>query len=157
MEFRLAMVQDRMKLGPQEALAYIQKMDQDRAKWTQYLYGVNWGDATYYDLVINLERMDIQEACEVIASTAKQKCFEETPESELAVEDLALASRVRANLAADPATAQLEVEVGAHSGAVTLRGMAYTPEQIKEIENLAWKVPGVNEIHTEVFVKTLDV
>ena len=157
MEFRQAMVQDRLKLGPSEALAYIQRMDQDRAKWTLYLYGVNCGNPDQYDLVVNLEHMDIREACEVIAATAKQKCFEETPESQTAMEDLALASRVRASLIADPKTAQVEVDIAVHAGGVTLKGTAYTPEQIKEIQNLVGKVPGVHKIQTEMSVTAADV
>ena len=65
-EMRLAMVQERLKLTGNEALDYIQKMDEGRKKWTQYLYGVNWEDPALYDLVVNLEHMDIEEACEVI-------------------------------------------------------------------------------------------
>lgn len=157
MEFRQAMVQDRLKLGPSEALAYIQKMDQDRSKWTQYLYGVSCGEPDQYDLVLNLERMDIREACCVIASTAKQRCFEETPESQAAMEDLALASRVRASLISDPRTSQVEVDISARAGGVTLKGMAYTPEQIKEIRDLVWKIPGVSQIQAEIGITTADV
>jgi cytidylate kinase len=31
-------------------------MDRDRRKWTQFLYGLDWGQPSLYDLVINLER-----------------------------------------------------------------------------------------------------
>jgi aspartate/methionine/tyrosine aminotransferase len=64
---RVAMVQERLKMNESEALAYIQKMDQDRQRWSQYLYGVDWGDPFLYDLVLNLERLDIPQACEIMA------------------------------------------------------------------------------------------
>ena len=70
-EMRLAMVQERLKLTGNEALDYIQKMDEGRKKWTQYLYGVDWEDPALYDLVVNLEHMDIEEACEVINALAR--------------------------------------------------------------------------------------
>src|SRR5579863_10172382 len=38
-EFRLNMAQDRLKLTRAEALDYITRADNDRRKWTQYLYG----------------------------------------------------------------------------------------------------------------------
>ena len=76
-EMRLAMVEERLKLTGDEALDYIQKMDEGRKKWTQFLYGVNWEDPALYDLVVNLEHMDIDEACEVInALTRAKRCFE---------------------------------------------------------------------------------
>ena len=156
-EFRVAMVRDRLHLGPSEAKAHIQKMDQDRARWTQYLYGIDWGDPAYYDVVINLERVDLQEACETIASMAGQERFRENPESLAAMEDLALSSRVRASLVTNPGTALLELDVNARAGRVSLGGLAYSPLQVKEIEDLVWKVPGVIDIHSDLHVGAVEV
>jgi cytidylate kinase len=151
MAFRLAMVQDRLKMSGDEALAHIQKMDQDRRKWTQYLYGVDWGDPALYDIVLNLEYLDIKEACDIIASTAGQDCFKETPASRAAMEDLTLASRVRANLVVTPATANLEVDVVAHNGGISVRGKLSNRDQIKEVESVVRKVPGVTGVDLDLF------
>lgn len=76
-EMRLAMVQERLKLSGSAALDYIQKMDDGRRKWVRYLYGVNWEDPVLYDLVLNLEHMDIEEACDVIDALARaRRCFD---------------------------------------------------------------------------------
>jgi cytidylate kinase len=152
LDFRLALVQDRLRMSRNEALAYIQKMDQDRTRWTQYLYGVNWGDPALYDMVLNLEAVDIQEACEIIAHAVQQKCFHETPESVQAMEDLALASRVRASLAVNPATSGLEVDVLARSGVVSVRGHLGSQAEIREIQAATWKVPGVTEVNLDGLV-----
>jgi cytidylate kinase len=152
LDFRLALVQDRLRMSRNEALAYIQKMDQDRTRWTQYLYGVNWGDPALYDMVLNLEAVDIQEACEIIAHAVQQKCFHETPESVQAMEDLALASRVRASLAVNPATSGLEVDVLARGGVVSVRGHLGSQGEIREIQAATWKVPGVTEVNLDGLV-----
>jgi cytidylate kinase len=149
LEFRTSMVQDRLKLSRAEALAYIQKMDSDRRKWTQYLYGVDWGDPNLYDVVLNLEAIDIKEACDILAAMARIKCFEETPDSARAMEDLALASRIRANLVMDPATSALEVEVVAQKGQVTIKGTIGTLASRREVERVAWKVPGVTGLNLD--------
>jgi cytidylate kinase len=87
-EKRLSMLQERLKMGRNEALAYIQKVDRDRRNWTHYLYGVNWEDPALYDLVLNLERYEIEEACEVVATAARQqKCFEFNGECQAEMED----------------------------------------------------------------------
>ncbi len=156
-EFRLSMVEDRLKVGHGEALAYIHKMDSDRKKWTHYLYGVDWGDPTLYDIVLNLEYIDIDEACDIVATSVKQKCFEQTPESQAAMEDLALASKIRANLAINPATANLEVEVVARGGAVAINGRLGDQEDITEVEQVAWKVPGVTDLDLSGLVFYRDV
>ncbi len=58
--FRLAAVQDALQLGRDAALAYIRGQDEDRARWTRYLYGVEWSDPALYDLVLNLEHLRIE-------------------------------------------------------------------------------------------------
>jgi len=149
MEFRIGKVQDRLKCNRKEAIAYIEKMDEDRRKWTQFLYGMDWTDASLYDVVLNLEQMNLEEACEVICSVSQLKCFEFTPESQRALDDLAKASRVKANLAMDPATSDLQFEVVAQGGSVSIKGDIVSPQQIKKIGSIVRAVPGVTEVHLE--------
>ena len=108
LEKRLAMLQERLKMGRSEAQAYIQKVDEDRRRWTHFLYGVNWEDPALYDLVVNLDTLDISDACEIVATAARrQKCFSFEGECRGAMADLAIGSRVGANLALNPLTAPL--------------------------------------------------
>jgi cytidylate kinase len=140
--FRLEMAQDRLKLGRAEAVEYIARADQDRRKWTQYLYGVDWGDPANYDIVLNLEFMDMSAACQTVSALARQRCFEFTPGCLAAMDDLALASRVRAELALDGATSHLEVEVVARHGDVRVVG-PFTTSEAGEVRRAAAAVAGV--------------
>jgi hypothetical protein len=146
---RLAAVQNRLKMSEDEARAYIQRKDEDRQAWTQYLYGVDWRDAALYDLVLNLERLDILQACDIMAAMARQDCFQETPESRSAIDDLALASRVQANLAVTPATMHVEVDVTVRAGAVIVSGHLSGPEEADTIRGVVAQVHGVTEIALE--------
>jgi len=149
MEFRIGKVQDRLNFNRKEAMAYIEKMDDERRKWTRFLYGVDWRDASLYDLVLNLEQMNLEEACEVICTVARLKCFALTPESQRAMDDLAKASRVKASLAMNPATTDLQFEVVAHDGSVSIKGDIVGPGQIKKISSIVGAVPGVTEVHLD--------
>ena len=149
MEFRIAKVQERLNFNRKEAVTYIEKMDEDRRKWTQFLYGVDWRDASLYDIVLNLEQMNLEQACDVLAAVARLKCFASTPETRRALNDLAKASRVKANLAMDPATSDLQFEVVAHDGSVSVKGDIVSPRQIKEIGRIARVAPGVTEVHLD--------
>jgi cytidylate kinase len=80
MDFRIRVAQDRLKLSRSDAIAHIEKMDRDRHKWTQFLYGVDWGDPALYHLVINLEDISIDQACLLVISMLEQRGFEFTPE-----------------------------------------------------------------------------
>ncbi len=158
LEFRLAMVENRLKLSQQESLAYIRKVDEGRRKWTQFLYGVDWEDPSLYDLVVNLERMRIEEACMVLEAVVKQqKCFEFTKDCQAAMDDLALASRIRANLAIDPPTSHLEVEVSASRGAVKIKGKLTTPDEVVEVRRVALAVPGVASLDLDELIPATHV
>jgi cytidylate kinase len=152
LDFRLQMCIDRLKLSRSEAMAHIQKMDQDRRKWTQYLYGVDWGDPSLYDIVLNLEYISVEESCDIIAGITKDRCFELTPECRRMLDDFAVASRVRANLALSPATEDLEVEVIAQAGSVRIKGKLSSPQQIKEVEHVVLKIPGVSSLNVDELV-----
>ncbi len=153
MEMRLAMVQERLKLTGNEALDYIQKMDEGRRKWTQFLYGVNWEVPALYDLVLNLEHMDIEEACKAISAlTQTRRCFELSPECRAQLEDLAVASRVRANLAMNPSTSHLEVEVNAKGGHVSVRGKVTETGELDEVRGVALAVPGVKGLNLDELI-----
>jgi cytidylate kinase len=149
MEFRIAKVQDRLRCSRKEAITHIEKMDEDRRKWTQFLYGVDWRDASLYDLVINLEQMSLEEAGEVICTVSRLKCFEFTAESKKAIDDLAKASWVKANLAMNAATSDLQLEIAAQGGVVTISGNLVSPDQAKKIGSIVRAVPGVTEVRLE--------
>ncbi len=143
LDFRVRLVHERLNYTRSEAIAYIQKMDEHRQRWTSYLYGVNWGDPTLYDLVLNLAQMSIDTACHIIEAAARRRCFELTPVCQRALEDLALASKVRATLAVTPETEGLELEASAHDGVVTLQGKLAVSTQLEDVRQIAMGIPGV--------------
>lgn len=150
MEFRIAMAQQRLGLSRREVIAYIQKVDEERKKWAQYLYGVDWTDPSLYDMVINLEHLDLDYACETIVNAVqRQRCFHFDEECKKAMEELARASRVKANLALDPATSGLELEVTAKGSEVRIEGKIASIDQVEEIERVALRVAGVEKVNLE--------
>lgn len=157
LDYRLALARERMGMGPEEGAAFIAHADEDRRHWTRFLYGVDWGDPSLYDLTLNLKRSGIEDACDVVAGMAGMECFVLTPERRAALKDFALASRVRAVLGLDPGTAQIEVEVSCRSGIVEVRGFVGSQRGIREVERVAGGVPGVRELELDDLVVYHDV
>jgi cytidylate kinase len=148
--FRISIAQDRLRLNRNEVTAYIKKMDNDRKKWTQYLYGVDWEDASLYDLVINLEYIDIEQACNLLISAVTQgKCYHFDRRCRAVMDDLACASRIKAELALNPDTSNLELEVVCNEGDVRLKGKVHDTDQIEQIERIARQVKGVTSVNLE--------
>jgi cytidylate kinase len=157
-EKRLAMLEERLNLSGSEALEYIQRVDEERRKWTRYLYGVSWEDPVLYDVVYNLENINIDQVCESINTLIRScQCFQFTPDCQAELEDLATASRVRANVALNPPTSHLEIEVEAKSGHVAIRGKVTEPNERKEVERVALAVPGVTSVNLSELIPTTQV
>jgi cytidylate kinase len=156
LEHRVCALQETEHLEREEALAHIQKMDHDRARWTRFLYGVDWSDPALYDLVVNLERTSVDEACRTVAALAAQESFRFTPQAREAIEDLALSGRVRATLLTHPETSALVLEVEARGGTVTLRGRVRNLRQREAVEALAGQTAGVGRLVTAELVQVLD-
>jgi len=148
MEFRIRMAQERLNLSRSEVIAHIEEMDHDRRRWTQFLYGLDWGDPSLYDLVINLEHVEMEQACRIVVSMLEDGAFAFTPECQATMNDLATSSRVRAALALDPYTLNLEVEVECRGGRIWVRGDSLDDESAA-IRRVAAGVPGVTDVMLE--------
>ncbi len=146
MAFRVGMVEFKRECSRKEAVAYIEKADEDRRKWTRFLYGVDWTDPSLYDIVINLEQMTLVQACDAICLLAESACFQTTPEILAELDDLALASSVKATLARNHDTSDLQLEITARSGALSITGPVDSPAQAKNIRHVIEKMPGVHSV-----------
>lgn len=150
LDFRIAMACARLKLSREEAVDYIRAVDDQRRKWTHYLYGVDWTDPSLYDMVINLEHMGIEDAVEGIACIVRrQSCFAFDEQCRQQMEDLALASRVKAQLALEPATSHLELNVIARRGWVAVAGRLPEIRLMDEVRRIALSVEGVREVNLD--------
>jgi cytidylate kinase len=150
MEYRIKAAMDRMNLKRDEAIVYIDRVDKERIKWTRFLYGIEWGDPSQYDAVLNLERMSIEGAGLAIASMAQLEDYRVTPQSQKAFEDLKVISGVWAALVRDERTRTASVQVTANNGVVTITGKASAGKVVDAIPVVAGQVPGVKEVKNEV-------
>lgn len=143
LDFRIRTLIERHNMTSDQAAAYIKKVDAQRRAWTLLLYGVDWLNPNLYDLSINIEKIGIAGAVETAAAAARRPEFLATGESQKAIDDLFLATRVKAALAADPVTKSIEVDLQADSasGTIYLRG---NPQP--EIAEKAGEVPGVARV-----------
>jgi osmotically-inducible protein OsmY len=156
MEMRVPFLMQSLDLTEAQARAEIERRDQLRTHWTQYLYGVEWRDPALYDIVLNLEAVSVQEACETVASLARQPGFAETDESLASIRNLALASKVRAALLLEESTTELELDVTAKNGSVSLSGKVRDEKQRQTVQEVVRAVPGVKWLHAEGLTRVLD-
>jgi hypothetical protein len=126
----------------------IRLSEEAHAAITRRHFGINWQEPENYDLVLNTERVSVQECVEQVLALVKGPQFQETEHSRQALADLALQTRVRAALRADPRTAKVRVLVSASKGTILLSGILDMGEEEIDVTDIAGKVPGVRDVRS---------
>jgi cytidylate kinase len=145
-EFRVGQLIKSRNLSREDALKYIEAVDKERQAWTRLLYGQDPLDPHLYDLVINLNTLQVEGAADMVAGAVQRPEFATTDSGRKAVADLLLASRVKATLAAAKDTMSTEVDVKADDGVVTLAGRLHSAALVSSVLDVAGAVEGVKEI-----------
>jgi cytidylate kinase len=146
MEYRVEQVRLRKGLNEEDARECLEQMDRIRTHRLKAIFDVDWRDPARYDVVLNISRMNLETASELIVETAQKAEFQPHAESRQAFEDLTITVRVQAALAVSPKTRDLDINVQAAQGQVRLYGILYTPELEGEIVRLVEGVSGVSNV-----------
>jgi cytidylate kinase len=124
------------------------KLDQ-RKKWSTAAYGCDETDLSRYDLVINMDQIDPDEAVKTITDAAKFRKFQVMTYSTKCLADLALGARVNAALLDEMS----DIKVEAHDGSVvvfTRSSNRKKRDRIAKIKEIAGKIKGVDLVEVHV-------
>ena len=97
-------------------------------------------------------REGLQEAGQAIGEGARQVEREVGPVAREVLSDVAVTSRIKAKLAADPEVAALHIDVDTVDGQVTLNGKVASAAQKAEAEKLARNTEGVAKVNNLIQV-----
>lgn len=150
MEYRIQAAMARYNINQAKAEEILQNADRKRDKWVKHFYNIDRRDPNLYDLVINLDHISIESACETICNLASQKEFQPTPESKKRMEDLLLSTRVRSIIAAEGNVNDDSIDVEANSGTIILKGTAHSMADADRIRELVHGIPGVMDIKSDM-------
>jgi Cytidylate kinase len=156
---RIKIEMAKKNITEEAAKEYIQKVDEERKLWTKFFYHVDWTDPSLYDLVINLENLSLDTACDMIMYALTQPEFQSTPEKKKVVEDFALSCQVKAQIALNERTRGIGLDVEVKDGNVRIQGKFYTTvgmfatglrQTEAEIRTIAKSVPGVKDVKIDL-------
>jgi cytidylate kinase len=150
--FRVEAVKKSLGLEEKDAQRHIAKIDSHRAKWTRFLYGVAWDDPLLYDLIVNLEKVDVEAGVDLIVDLARSERFAWTESLEREAANQALTNGVWAELAKVPETRGSELEIDAEDGVVMLRGKTRDADLRRLITEAAGKVTEAQEVRCEISI-----
>jgi cytidylate kinase len=123
----------------------IQRNDEAHTAIMRRHFALQWTDPEHYDLVLNTERVSVEECVAEVLALVRSPQFAETERERARLLDRALAASVRAALRRSPETREAEVAVSAEEGRITLSGAGSTEEMLAFVE-VAAAVPGVRDV-----------
>lgn len=148
-DVRVRRVMEQEQLDQKAATARVRNYDRELSGRIDYLFGLDWTLPENYDLVINTGNGAWQFYTDLLVSAARHPQYEPTPESRQRVRDLSLGAQVRAAIAKDPVTKNINVEVTAQAGRVALKGVVFSPAMMDAAAEVAKRVPGVTGVSCE--------
>jgi cytidylate kinase len=89
MEERITAMMKRENVTREYAAQLVKKVDEERTKWSLKLYGTDTWDSRLYDLVINIGKVTLDHAVDLVCQTAQLEAFQPTMESQKKIEKLA--------------------------------------------------------------------
>lgn len=153
MELRIRRMMERLNTGDEEFCANeIRLSDEAHAAIIQRHFGVDWRDPVFYDLVLNTERVPIEDCVKEVLNLVNNPVFRETPESRVKLHDLALQARIRAALRSTPETSKVQISIDANNGDVTLSGIVERDQERLDAEQVVSQVPGVTKVKNNLKV-----
>ncbi len=125
MVFRIEAARNEYGLNREEAIAFIEARDAERRSWTRYLYGIEWGDPSLYDLVINMEKISFETACHMVEAAVAEGEMIPSERDIQRLHDLYLEAHVTASLFLDPKIGAVAagIQVVASGDTVELKGI----------------------------------
>jgi len=138
-----------------KARRYVKEVDTDMRRWARSMYGVGWEDAAHYDLVVNLQHMNVENAASALTSVAELPDFQMTPASRQSMMDLRLAARSRIALLRHERTARGKFHVRADRGVVTVTFVPQDYRYAEFIPEVLASVEGISEVRTTMATTTI--
>lgn len=144
-EDRIKEEMKRENISEKEARYLLHKDDEERRKWSLYLYGINTNDPSLYDIVLHIDRFVVDDAVEMLSGVATLPCFQTTPESQRVLNDKLLAAKAHLALAEEFP----KVKVESRDGVLAVRSekaATLTPEASARIKDLLTDVEGIKKV-----------
>jgi cytidylate kinase len=158
LDARIQAVVESQGLSRQAAQQYIKDVDENRIRWTRFMYGADLQDPQLYDMLISLERMSISSACDVVVEATKKPEYEINDSVREQLADFALACQVKVTMATHPASRGLDLEVTASGGVIQISGEVPKPVMLthassrweNELTQIAKSVKGVRRVELNI-------
>jgi len=139
----------RKGLTRHEAARHIREADEHRHLWGRQIFDADVNDPDLYDLVVNLEKVSLATAANLIAEIMQGRDRRPTTESIKEFDDFAMEKRIKAELFFNSPFTPEVAQVSVRNGDVHLTGGRSFEEVRPKMVGFVGQIEGVTTIHTD--------
>jgi cytidylate kinase len=148
-DFRVKRLMANENVSEEEARKMLVSIDEERRKWSMFLYGIDTRSPDLYDIVLNIECLKVEGTVKRLSKMAKLRCFELTSETQKLIKDKHIAARAYSVLVNKYPEANVKCKDG--KILVSIESSSSVEKVLsRKIAKLLKDIDGVEEVQTFV-------
>jgi cytidylate kinase len=148
-DYRIHVVMKRENVSKEKAREILDKIDDERSKWSMYLYGIDSKSSELYDIVMHIDYLKVDGTVDLLYDLAKRPCFQSTPESQKKLKDILISAKAYASIVDKYPEATVKCKDG--SVLISVESSLSAEKMLsRNFENLIKDIDGVKEVKTFV-------
>jgi cytidylate kinase len=140
-------------LSKDRARDLIRTHDRDISGYMRYLFNIDWMESQHWDLVLNTGRFTVEQSVTLVSSVVDSGALVPSLVDQQRLRNLALASRIEADVLCDQTVWVNALRVQAQDGRVRLEGEVITEEDRAAVEQSVRLMDGVRQIENNLRVQ----
>ena len=150
LEVRINRIIDHEHVNGETATRLVEFSDHERSCYIHAVYRRNWVDPGDYDVMFDTGRLSYEEVIEMVLDEIPERDKQATHEAKERLQRLALAAKVKAEIATDFRFFVPTLEVVHDGSMIVVRGIVHSIKEHKMVENIARAVAAPTEIKCEL-------
>ncbi len=147
--YRVKEVMKRENIDETQARELILKLDEERKKWSMYLYGIDPKAPELYDVVLHIDCIQVDGAVEILSNIFDRSCFQTTPESRKKLKDMYISARAYSRLVGNFPDAKVVSKDGVLLISIE-SSLSAEKKLAKNFKNTLMDIEGVKDVKTFV-------
>lgn len=147
--FRINVVMNRENVTEEKARQMLLKIDEERTKWSMFLYGIDSKSPELYDIILHIHTITVDDAVDILYDYAKRSCFQTTDESKKKLKDMLIAAKAYSIIVNKFPEANVKCKDGAILISVE-SSLSVEKVLAKKFSKLLKDIEGVKEVRTFV-------
>ena len=156
-EARIQTIMQKFKFTREQAVRYVEQIDDDRTRRMLQLHSVDWRDSRRYDVTFNIDQLTAEHVVDIILGLVKQPEFTLTEARRGAFNDFLIKTRVYALLVKSLVGRLNRITVAVRDGVVRLDGMLTSSgDFVGEIAGQVRRLEGVKRVDNHIVMEFLN-